>query len=102
VTFLCGRGGVYALGAVVANYRGDQQRRDLFLSLFLEVINLSWIIYVLFFGISLIHLCIENVVPVTWSFHILEIIPNCLGPWIVTKNPHAIVFSIATYTHVHQ
>lgn len=37
VTFLCGRGGVYALGAVVANYRGDHQRRDLFLSLFLEV-----------------------------------------------------------------
>ncbi|KAG2716688.1 hypothetical protein I3843_03G141100 [Carya illinoinensis] len=37
VTFLCGRGGVYALGAVVANYRGDHQRRDLFSSLFLEV-----------------------------------------------------------------
>ena len=37
VTFLCGRGGVYALGAVAANYRGDHQRRDLFLSLFLEV-----------------------------------------------------------------
>ncbi|KAE7998025.1 hypothetical protein FH972_002604 [Carpinus fangiana] len=37
VTFLCGRGGVYALGAVVANYRGEQQRRDLFLSLFLEL-----------------------------------------------------------------
>lgn len=37
VTFLCGRGGVYALGAIVANYRGDQSKRDLFLSLFLEV-----------------------------------------------------------------
>ncbi|KAB1200555.1 LanC-like protein GCL1 [Morella rubra] len=37
VTFLCGRGGVYAVGAVVANYRGDHQRRDLFLSLFLEL-----------------------------------------------------------------
>ncbi|XP_075655484.1 lanC-like protein GCL1 [Castanea sativa] len=37
VTFLCGRGGVYALGAVVAKYRVDHQRRDLFLSLFLEV-----------------------------------------------------------------
>ncbi|KAF5747344.1 GCR2-like 1 [Tripterygium wilfordii] len=37
VTFLCGRGGVYALGAVVANYTRDQQSRDLFLNLFLEV-----------------------------------------------------------------
>ncbi|GKV18675.1 hypothetical protein SLEP1_g29019 [Rubroshorea leprosula] len=37
VTFLCGKGGVYALGAVVANYMGDHQRRDLFLNLFLEV-----------------------------------------------------------------
>ncbi|KAK9285393.1 hypothetical protein L1049_024585 [Liquidambar formosana] len=37
VTFLCGRGGVYALGAVVANYMGDHQRRDSFLNLFLEV-----------------------------------------------------------------
>lgn len=37
VTFLCGRGGVYALGAVVANLVGDQQRRDLYLNLFLEV-----------------------------------------------------------------
>lgn len=37
VTFLCGRGGIYALGAVVANYKGDQQGRDLFLNLFLEV-----------------------------------------------------------------
>ncbi|XP_042493035.1 lanC-like protein GCL1 [Macadamia integrifolia] len=36
-TFLCGRGGVYALGAVVANYRGDPQRRDYFVNLFLEV-----------------------------------------------------------------
>ncbi|XP_061336598.1 lanC-like protein GCL1 [Gastrolobium bilobum] len=37
VTFLCGRGGVYALGAVVANYMGDLQKRDLFLGLFIEV-----------------------------------------------------------------
>ncbi|KAK1288243.1 hypothetical protein QJS10_CPB19g01386 [Acorus calamus] len=37
VTFLCGRAGVYALGAVVGNYRDDLQRRDLFLQLFLEV-----------------------------------------------------------------
>ncbi|XVF17299.1 hypothetical protein REPUB_Repub10bG0107800 [Reevesia pubescens] len=37
VTFLCGRGGVYSLGAVVANYMGDHQRLDFFLNLFLEV-----------------------------------------------------------------
>ncbi|KAF5749778.1 GCR2-like 1 [Tripterygium wilfordii] len=37
VTFLCGRGGVYALGAVVANYMRDHQRRHLFLDLFLQV-----------------------------------------------------------------
>ncbi|KAJ7956786.1 LanC-like protein [Quillaja saponaria] len=37
VTFLCGRGGIYALGAVVANYMGDHQKLDLFLGLFLEV-----------------------------------------------------------------
>lgn len=37
VTFLRGRGGVYALGAIVANYRGDQSKRDLFIGLFLEV-----------------------------------------------------------------
>ncbi|KAH7851958.1 hypothetical protein Vadar_018861 [Vaccinium darrowii] len=37
VTFLCGRGGVYALGAVVANIRGDHHKRDLFLDLFNEV-----------------------------------------------------------------
>ncbi|KAK9949486.1 hypothetical protein M0R45_005004 [Rubus argutus] len=37
VTFLCGRGGVYALGAVVANLIGDHERRDLYLNLFLEV-----------------------------------------------------------------
>ncbi|KAL6993176.1 LanC-like protein gcl1 [Sarracenia purpurea var. burkii] len=37
VTFLCGKGGVYVLGAVVANIRGDHKKRDLFLDLFLEV-----------------------------------------------------------------
>jgi len=37
VTFLCGRGGVCTLGAIVANYRGDQSKRDFFLGLFLEV-----------------------------------------------------------------
>lgn len=37
VTFLCGRGGVYALGAVAANYLGDHQRRSIFLDLFLQV-----------------------------------------------------------------
>lgn len=37
VTFLCGRAGVYAIGAVVAHYRNDHQRRHLFLGLFIEV-----------------------------------------------------------------
>ncbi|KAK6923364.1 Lanthionine synthetase C-like [Dillenia turbinata] len=37
VTFLCGKGGVYALGAVAANYSGDDQLRDQYLYLFLEV-----------------------------------------------------------------
>ncbi|XP_059640379.1 lanC-like protein GCL1 [Cornus florida] len=37
VTFLCGRGGVYALGAVAANYIGDHAKRDLFLDHFREV-----------------------------------------------------------------
>lgn len=37
VTFLCGSGGVYALGAVVANHIRDYQRRDMYLDLFLEV-----------------------------------------------------------------
>ncbi|QCD98640.1 lanC-like protein GCL1 isoform X2 [Vigna unguiculata] len=37
VTFLCGSGGVYALGAVVANYMEDLRKRDLFLALFIEV-----------------------------------------------------------------
>ncbi|OIV97507.1 hypothetical protein TanjilG_11031 [Lupinus angustifolius] len=37
VTFLCGRGGVYALGAVVANYMGDRIKRDMFLGQFIEV-----------------------------------------------------------------
>ncbi|KAI4317292.1 hypothetical protein L6164_025173 [Bauhinia variegata] len=37
VTFLCGRGGVYALGSVVANYTGDHLKRDMFLGLFNEV-----------------------------------------------------------------
>ncbi|KAI3462090.1 hypothetical protein Pfo_018753 [Paulownia fortunei] len=37
VTFLCGRGGVYALGAVTANYCGDQKKRDFYLDCFLEM-----------------------------------------------------------------
>lgn len=37
ITFLCGRGGLYALGAVAASYKGDRRRRDFFLNLFLEV-----------------------------------------------------------------
>ncbi|XP_020089997.1 lanC-like protein GCL1 [Ananas comosus] len=37
VTFLCGRAGVYALGAAVANYRKEFERCELFLDLFLKV-----------------------------------------------------------------
>lgn len=37
VTFLCGKGGIYSLGAVVANYMGDQRKRDMYLDLFLEI-----------------------------------------------------------------
>ncbi|CAL1377630.1 unnamed protein product [Linum trigynum] len=37
VTFLCGRGGIYAIGAVAANYKGDHQRRDFFLHMFLQM-----------------------------------------------------------------
>ncbi|KAF3791987.1 LanC-like protein [Nymphaea thermarum] len=37
VTFLCGRGGAYALGAVAAKYRDDHERLELFLNLFNEV-----------------------------------------------------------------
>ncbi|KAM1504277.1 hypothetical protein ACFX14_000401 [Malus domestica] len=37
VTFLCGRGGVYALGAVVACLMGDHERCGLYFNLFLEV-----------------------------------------------------------------
>lgn len=40
VTFLCGRGGIYAIGAVAASYMGDHQRRDFFLNLFLEVLSI--------------------------------------------------------------
>ena len=40
LTFLCGRGGLYALGAVAANYKGDPQGRDFFLKLFLEVLSI--------------------------------------------------------------
>ncbi|XP_022136816.1 lanC-like protein GCL1 [Momordica charantia] len=36
LTFLCGRGGVHALGAVVSHYMGDSQRLDFFLNLFLQ------------------------------------------------------------------
>lgn len=37
VTFLCGRGGVYAVGAVTANFCGDQTKRDFYLNHFLEM-----------------------------------------------------------------
>lgn len=36
-TFLCGRAGVCALGAVVAKYMGDDQLLDYFLAQFKEV-----------------------------------------------------------------
>lgn len=39
LTFLCGRGGIYALGAVSANYCGDQRKRAVYLDKFLEVSN---------------------------------------------------------------
>ncbi|KAK9012810.1 hypothetical protein V6N11_040844 [Hibiscus sabdariffa] len=37
VTFLCGGGGVFSVGAVVASYLGDHQRLALFLNLFRQV-----------------------------------------------------------------
>ncbi|CAN1836124.1 LanC-like protein GCL1 [Linum perenne] len=37
VTFICGRGGIYAMGAVAANYKGDHHRRDFFLNMFLKM-----------------------------------------------------------------
>lgn len=37
LTFLCGRGGVFAIGAVIANYMGDEKMRDIYLNQFLEV-----------------------------------------------------------------
>ncbi|KAL8476225.1 hypothetical protein ACS0TY_028764 [Phlomoides rotata] len=37
VTFVCGRGGVYSLGAITANYCGDQKKRDYYLDCFLEM-----------------------------------------------------------------
>lgn len=39
VTFLCGRAGIYAVGAVAANYANELQQRNIFLNLFLEVAN---------------------------------------------------------------
>ncbi|XP_023514026.1 lanC-like protein GCL1 [Cucurbita pepo subsp. pepo] len=36
LTFLCGRVGVYAVGAVVSHYMGDPQRLDMFFNLFLQ------------------------------------------------------------------
>ncbi|KAB5556477.1 hypothetical protein DKX38_007386 [Salix brachista] len=37
ITFLCGRGGLYAIGAVAANYKGDRRGRDFLVNLFLEL-----------------------------------------------------------------
>jgi len=97
VTFLCGRGGVYALGAVAANYRGDHQRRDLFLSLFLEVsTNLQ--------PSSLTNKVIDVLkifFPHHMAFHILvyqelQILENiCLGPLMI----HCHVFFYSTAKH---
>lgn len=39
VTFMCGRAGVCALGAVVAKYMGDDQMLHYYLSKFKEVSN---------------------------------------------------------------
>ncbi|KAI3794497.1 hypothetical protein L1987_37129 [Smallanthus sonchifolius] len=37
MTFLCGRGGIYALGAVIANRCGDHRKRDFYLAEFMEL-----------------------------------------------------------------
>ncbi|KAK1410682.1 hypothetical protein QVD17_37221 [Tagetes erecta] len=37
MTFLCGRGGIYALGAVIANHCGDHHKRSFYLSEFREL-----------------------------------------------------------------
>lgn len=37
VTYLCGRGGIYTLGAISANYLGDQEKRDSYVNHFLEM-----------------------------------------------------------------
>lgn len=39
VTFICGRGGVYALGAVVAKHSGDVGLCDHYLTKFKEVVT---------------------------------------------------------------
>ncbi|XP_071735413.1 lanC-like protein GCL1 [Rutidosis leptorrhynchoides] len=37
MTFLCGRGGIYALGAVIANHCGDRHKLNFYLTEFLEL-----------------------------------------------------------------
>ncbi|CAM8907662.1 unnamed protein product [Rhodiola kirilowii] len=37
LTFLCGKGGVYALGAVIANYMGDELMQKMYMDHFLEL-----------------------------------------------------------------
>lgn len=37
VTFLYGQGGIFSLGAVFSYYKGDNQRRDMYLKLFLQL-----------------------------------------------------------------
>jgi hypothetical protein len=46
---LCGRGGIYALGAVVANYMGDLPKRAQFLGQFIEVRSIH--IRCIYFGV---------------------------------------------------
>lgn len=44
MTFLCGRGGIYALGAVIANHCGDHHKRSFYLAEFTEVHSFYFII----------------------------------------------------------
>lgn len=39
VTYLCGRGGIYALGAISSNYLGNQEKRELYVNRFLEMMS---------------------------------------------------------------
>lgn len=39
VTFICGRAGVYAVGAVIAKHSGDERLQDHYLTKFKEVVH---------------------------------------------------------------